>query len=61
MLCAGDLLQGFDGWRLGFVSKQPEDRYPRTCSAEANGTHVLAGRQPSWRQADTELITRVLP
>src|SRR5215208_829853 len=52
---AGDLLQDLDGWRLAFVSKQPEDRYPRIYSAAADGTDLrpvddLRGdkQTPNW-------------
>jgi Tol biopolymer transport system component len=52
---AGDLLQKLDGWRLAFVSKQPEDRYPRIYSAAADGTNLrpvddLRGEKqtPNW-------------
>jgi Tol biopolymer transport system component len=52
---AGDLLQKLDGWRLAFVSKHPEDRYPRIYSAEADGTDLrpvddLRGdkQTPNW-------------
>jgi len=52
---AGDLLQNLDGFRLAFVSKQPEDSYPRIYSAEADGTDLrpvdnLRGdkQTPNW-------------
>ena len=50
-----NLLQNLEGFRLAFVRKQPEDRYPRIYSAEADGSDLrpvddLRGdkQTPNW-------------
>ena len=52
----GDLLQNLDGWRLAFVSKQPEDPYPRIYRRRP--TARTCGQSTTFAATNPEPVTR---